>query len=284
MKKFKKLAALVVAVVTLAATSITTCAEDGTLYLGPLEPAYYYTYAPSFHVFDSPLNLRNIVYSNVKGRLMEGNKVLSIDFSDPNATGKEKVMKDCWRKSLKYYLPSLRLLNTDGKFITEDKYPVVVDLMTLGHKGRVTMMLERNLIFREDCDITKAYFINRSGATDCLTISYKINDNYVLPSFNITLRECVPASDWILVVNGKRIEEFVTPSNPATYTLPADNHWFGDIDLIDNPNPTTTGNVTFHLPSKHRGGTFDILINGERIGRITIPYTRSYASYINYNN
>ena len=38
MKKFKKLAALVVAVVTLAATSITTCAEDGTLYLGPLEP------------------------------------------------------------------------------------------------------------------------------------------------------------------------------------------------------------------------------------------------------
>ena len=103
--------------------------------------------------------------------------------------------------------------------------------------------------------------------TDIRSLYYKIDDIHVLPSYKIILEEISNSGTY-----AKLTGEFVQ-NNCGFYTINAR----GDLATI------TQGTVEFEIPSKYRGKSFYVYINGEKHGRITFPADYSgKATFINF--
>lgn len=264
MKKFKRIAALIVTTVTLAATTITACAADAYFNRGAIQ-AKYYLANNTIHYLNlkDGYNKNIFTFSNVDKTLMEGNVVLSVDFSDPTLSRKKITMSNI---DIVDYMDGLYLMDTNGKFITEGKYPLTVSFNA--PKGYVNVIVDTNWRVLNKFNLTRSYFTtNDQTKTDRLSLHYKVDDIHVLPSFNIILEEITSSSN-----PAKFTSEFIQ-NNMGYYTINAR----GDLATI------TQANVEFQIPSKYRGKDFYAYVNGTKVGKVTIPTkSTSSGSYVNY--
>ena len=284
MKKFKKLAIVIAAVVTLMATTISVSAaaspDDYYGYpkkyfsAGALKSAYYIAdYTVYYKNLLSGYGKNIFTFSGVDSRIMEGNVVLSIDFSNPNAATRRERYRNLsdWSYLLEIanYTNNILLMDKDNKYILEGKYPLVVDLYG-GKSGYVNIMVASNRLFLEKFDLTGALYHPNFGGNkemDIISLSYKIDDVHVLPSYKIVL------------------EEISNSSNRAKFTgeLVQNHHGYYTINYGKDLATITHGNVEFEIPSEYRGKSFYAYINGINVGKITIPtYNCGKASYVNY--
>ena len=262
MKKFKKLAAVMVAVVTLMATTINACAVEDWLYLafnrGPIT-AEYYSANNWFSYYDSykPNYLHVFTFSDVDRRIMEGNVVLTVDFGDL-----EKLWELCDSNKAYQFMGSLYLKDKNGKFITEGKYPLTAN--DYGPDGTLNVMVDTNYRVFPEFNMTQVYYV-AYGNTDTLTIHYKFNGMYVLPSYHIELVEISSAS------------------TPARFSGDFVNNTCGDATINRKSVAMTVGSYDIKIPSKYRGKSFYVYANGWKLGKVTLPYeSTSKVSYTNY--
>lgn len=267
MKKFKKFAAVIVATVTLAATAITASAADNWLEV------YYNRGAvnSSYYLANNRIHYTNLLngehksiftFSSVPRNLMEGNIVLSVDFSDPY----DEYAWNFENYEIGDYLDDIYLRDSSGKFITEGKYPLTVNFNA--PDCYVNIMVDTNWRVFNNFDLTRAYFssiaTNSKTKKDLLQLHYQIKDIYVLPSYNIIL------------------EEITTSSNPAKFTSEFCNNNCGTYIKNRKEYDLTTGCVEFDIPMQYRGKSFNVYINSMKVGKVTIPYETANASYTNY--
>lgn len=262
MKKIKKIIALMVAVATLAATAITSCAAQDWLELcfnrGHIEATYYrannmFHYYDSYRVYDKHI----FTFSSVDKTLMEGNVVLTVDFDNAK---KLKKLRD--EGIATQFMGSLYLKDANGKFITEGKYPLIVEPYN-GPRGCMNVMVGHPTIIY-DFNLTGAYY-TAYGKTDTLTLNYQFKDIFVLPSYNIVLEEISSSSS-----RGKFSGEFI--QNTCGYAT-----------INRQSVAMTVGSYEIKIPSKYRGKSFNAYINGMKVGKVTIPYeSTASVSYTNY--
>ena len=284
MKKVKKLAIVMVAVVALMATTISVSAASS--------PDDYYNYPKKYFsagalksaytLADYTIYYKNLLsgygkniftFSSVDSRIMEGNVVLSIDFSNPNAaTRRERYRKlSDWNYlfEISDYTNNLLLVDKNNKYILAGKYPLVVDLYG-GLDGYVNIRVDSNRLFMEKFDITRAYYYLNWGGNqemDIMSLHYEIDDMHVLPSYEIVLEEVGNSSNRVKL----------------TGDLVQNHHGYYTINYGKDLATVTTGNVEFEIPSKYRGKSFYAHVNGINVGKITIPtYNAGQASYVNY--
>lgn len=262
MKKFKKLAAVMVAVVMLMATTINACAVEDWIYLafnrGPIT-AEYYRANNLFQYYDSykPNYLHVFTFSDVDKTIMEGNVVLTVDF------GNARKLKALKETSTAYqFMGSLYLKDSNGKFITEGKYPLTVN--TNGPSGTLNVMVDTNYRVFPEFNMTQVYYV-AYGNTDTLTIHYEFNGLYVLPSYHIELVEISSAS------------------TPARFSGDFVNNICGNATINRKSVAMTVGSYDIKIPSKYRGKSFYVYANGWKLGKVTLPYeSTSKVSYNNY--
>ena len=284
MKKVKKLAIVMVAVVALMATTISVSAASS--------PDDYYNYPKKYFsagalksaytLADYTIYYKNLLsgygkniftFSSVDSRLMEGNVVLSIDFSNPNATTRRERYRKLgdWKYlcEIADYTNNILLMDKNNKYILEGKYPLIVDLYG-ALDGYVNIMVGTNRLFLENFDITRAYYYLNWGGNqemDIMSLHYEIDDLHVLPSYKIVL------------------EEVSNSSNRAKFTgeLVQNHHGYYTINYGKNLATVTNGNVEFNIPSKYRGKSFYAYVNGVNVGKITLPTSNTgSASFENY--
>lgn len=270
MKKFKKIAAVMVAAVTLSVTSITACAEDNwpkaywfevVSNKGQINPTYYLAdntshYTGLVNGYDKNI----ITFSGVSTKLMEGNIVFSVDFKDLNASDKRNpiTLEDY---EIADYMDGLYLKDKSGKFITEGKYPLTVNYNA--PKTYVNVMVDTNWRVFNQFDFTKVYYLIDDGDSDTFLLHFQIKDLHVLPSYNIILEE--------ITDNGK----------PAKFTS---EFYQNQCDYSRKDGKAyTTGSVTISIPPKYRGKSFRAYINGINVGTVTSTEASTlYASFTNY--
>ena len=249
MKKFKKLIALAVAVVTLMATAITANAAkilerpwDNKIKLDSVE-AEYHRANNVINYKDLSDQTNNIItFSKVDKNIMEGNVVLTIDFLD---SGDKKVPAER-RTKRPYYMGKLFLMDSDGKFITEGKYPLTVCQNAPG--GCWNVMVDTNRRVFGNLDIVGAFIEDTSKSNvKEVTIAYDIKDIYVLPSY--------------VVKYGNK--ELTVDSNMCSST-----------------STSTRGWLTFEL-STGEFGAKDLTFNGWKVGTITVSSDGKKISYKN---
>ena len=262
MKKFKKLAAVMVAVVTLMATTINACAVEDWLYLafnrGPIT-AEYYRANNLFYYYDSykPNYLHVFTFSDVDRRIMEGNVVLTVDFGDPEELHEMKYMGTAYQ-----FMGSLYLKDSKGKFITEGKYPLTVSKNA--PKGCLNVLVDTNYRVFPAFNMTHVYYV-AYGKNDTLTIHYQFNGMHVLPSYHIELVEISSAS------------------TPARFSGDFVNNTCGNPTINGKIVDMTVGSYDIKIPSKYRGKSFYVYANGWKLGKVTLPYeSTSKVSYTNY--
>lgn len=261
MKKFKRIAALIVTTVTLAATAMTASATQNWLELcfnrGHIEATYYRAnntlhYYDSYRVYDKHI----INFSSVDKTLMEGNVVLTVDFDNAK---KLKKLRD--EGIATQFMGSLYLKDANGKFITEGKYPLIVN--SNGPSGCMNVMVGHPTIIY-DFNLTGAYY-TAYGKTDTLTLNYQFKDILVLPSYHIVLEEISNSS-----TRAKFSGEFV--QNTCGYAT-----------INRQSVAMTVGSYDIKIPSQYRGKSFNAYINGMKVGKVTIPYkSTNSVSYTNY--
>ena len=268
MKKFKRIAALIVATVTLAATAMTASAANWLEYnfrRGEIKSTYYI--ANNIVHYTSLLkgyNKNMFTFSSVDKTLMEGNIVLSVDFANLNATSsKEKYdISDELFDKIPDYMDGLYLKDATGKFITEGKYPLTVNYNA--PKAYINVMVDTNWRVFNNFDLTGAYY-TAYGKTDTLTLHYQIKDIFVLPSYHIVLEEISNSS-----TRAKFSGEFV--QNTCGYAT-----------INRKDVAMTVGSYDIKIPSQYRGKSFNAYINGMKVGKVTIPYkSTNSVSYTNY--
>lgn len=262
MKKFKKIAAIMVATVTLAATAITACAADAYFNRGAIQ-AKYYLANNTIHYLNlkDGYNKNIFTFSSVAKNLMEGNVVLSVDFEDPYDEYKWDIFE------IADYMSDIYLKDSNGKFITEGKYPLTVNYIN-SPNYYVNVMVDTNWRVLDKFNLTRSYFTpNDRTKIDRLSLHYKVNDIHVLPSFNIILEEITSSSN-----PAKFTSEFIQ-NNMGYYTINSR----GDLATI------TQANVEFQIPSRYRGKDFYAYVNGRKVGKVTIPtQSTNSGSYVNY--
>ena len=266
MKKFKKLVVVMVAAVTLMATAITVCAADNwkeaRFSMGKINPSTYLA-DNTIHYSELLENYeKNIItFSDVDKTLMEGNVVLSVDFSDPTLSRKKITMSN---SDIVDYMDGLYLMDTNGKFITEGKYPLIVNFNA--PKGYVNVVIDTNWRVFNSFRLSRSYYYFEDD-TDRLQIHYEIPDILVLPSYNIIL------------------EEISTSSNRATLTgeFRQNACTYYSINAKGDRAILTAGDVEYRIPHKYRGKSFYVYINGIKVGKVTLPkdWTEE-ASFVNY--
>lgn len=252
MKKFKKIAAIIMATVTLAAMSINTCAA----YVNG-EPHYwfrelkskYYMANNTLHYTDLEKWTNSYVFFNkVDKSLMEGNVVLSVDFYDPNSGEDYCDIPDSLIDGL---MSKLHLKEEySDKYICEGKYPMVVDSI---HSpiDYVNVVLYTNRDVFKNVDVETVHIQYKNGYTrdkarlevNCIIKGYK-----VLPGYVLTLEEC-------------------NSSSPAIFTTKT------YVNRMDDWRGTHTyGHFQFtNFPyNKYKGKSFDVKINGIKVGKIAL--------------
>ena len=260
MKKFKKIAAIIVATVTLAATAITAFAADAYFYLGAVKAEYYLANNKIHYSNLKDGYNKNIIYfSDVDKTLMEGNVVLTVDFD--NAKNLKKMRAD---GSAMRFMDSLYLKDANGKFITEGKYPLIVD-GNAASRGCLNVMVGHPTIFF-NFDLTRSYYYFEKD-TDLLQVHYKIPDYQVLPSYNIVLEEISNSPNRVKITG-----EF-GQNSIGYYSINAR----GDRATL------TAGDVNYRIPHQYRGKSFYVYVNSMKVGKVTLP--KDYwetASFVNY--
>lgn len=273
MKKFKKVLALAVATVTLAGTAITANAviakwNEKTIEMGAITNTYYLAdntihYTELLGDFDKNF----LTFSKVDNKLMEGNIVLSVDFSNLEATRpREKYnISDELFEKIPSYMDGLYLKDANGNYITEGKYPLTVSYNA--PKAYINVMVDTNWRVFNNFDLTQGRyeaFVTPRGK-DYFRLHFQIKDILVLPSYKIILKE---------VTNS---------SNPLTITGDF-GHNIADTYIKNGQEyDKTTGYMHFRIPSEYRGKTFYAYINGMNVGKITLPTVFSdNATIVNY--
>ena len=261
MKKLKKIAAIAVASVTLAATAINACAaiKEKSIEMGEIEATYYLAnntihYSELLDGFDK----NSLIFSGVDKTLMEGNVVLTVDF---DGAKKLKKMRD--DGSAIQLMSSLHLKDADGKFITEGKYPLIAD-GNAAPRGCMNVMVGHPTIFF-NFDLTQGNYTACGSKYNYLHLRFQIRDYMVLPSYKITLEEISSSSN-----TAKFTGEFVY-NDFTTYNTKGYNNYL------------TTGNMLFEIPTKYAGKSFNAYINGMKVGKVTLPKEfGEKAALVNY--
>lgn len=256
MKKFKKLAAVMVAVVTLMATTINACAaivNDETYYWFNQLKATYYLANNTIHYSDLLKNRNNNIYfTNVDSRLMEGNIVLSVDFSDPDSE-----WRDIPESLITGHMSKLHLRDEKTeKYILEGKYPLTVNYNAPG--DYINVMVDTNRRVFENVEVNKvnlAYKGSYSKDKAFMEVICYIKDFHVLPGYILTLEECNSSSPVKLT---KQVEISVM-YNATDYKSYYDGDYtFATFRFYDFPY------------NKYKGKTFDVKINGIKVGKISL--------------
>lgn len=258
MNKFKKIAAVAIAAVTLATATITAGASSRNIRIDSVTPTHLYNRAPYVHYSKLSDYFDNIVtYSRVSSSLGRDNVVLSVDFTEPGAN---KVITDEIFEEIPNYMEELYLKDANGKYITEGKYPLEVDQWSVGDEGRVNVIVGNNNIFKKlDFSNVRYYLGSRYDGRkdrDIILLNYKIQGSAVLPSYKVTIGSTV--CDTVF-----------------------------DYNYIDNFNTgklVTSGKMRIFIPHSlvGNGTTLPISINGVKVADITLSPTRSCPSYTNY--
>ena len=251
MKKYKKLIALAVAVLTLSATTITASAAnffirpwDNKINLDSVEAEYYRANNVINYTELQEQTSNIITFSKVSDELMEGNVVLTVDFRDPGSSSRR--ISDEMRTKRRYYMMDLVLLDANGKFITEGKYPLTVSQNA--PSGCWNVIVDTNRRVFNKLDIAFAYIENTSKPdVKEVTIAYDINDIYVLPSYIVKYGD----------------KELTIDSN-----------------ILSTPETRTRGWLTFEL-SKEEFGTKDLTFNGMKVATVTVSSDGKKISYKN---
>ena len=275
MKKYKKLIALAVAVLTLSATAITASAaikisewNEATIEMGDIEAEYYLannTIHYSELLCDYDKNF--LIFSDVDKRLMEGNIVLSVDFSNPNGTTRREKYPNLYNKDFKEivvdYMDGLYLKDANGKFITEGKYPLTVDLN--GPKSYANVMVDTNWRVFSNFDMTEGHYVAWGSEMAYFDLYFQIKDMIVLPSYNIVLKE------------------ITSSSKPAEFTCNFLQNYCETYTKNGQEYDMTSGYVEFRIPTKYAGKNFYVYANGMNVGKVTLPkaYGKN-ASIVNY--
>ena len=279
MKKFKKIAAVMVAAVTLAATAITVSASSSAIFCtfcGQLKEKTI-----KFNTLNSEYGLssniihytdmlkykndvrNNITFSSVKGRLMEGNVVLSVDFSNPDATSSKEKYKisDELREMIPYYVGTLNIRNAKGEYITEGKYPLIVDYNA--PKAYINVMVGHPSIFRNFEKRRLFYYVcEEDSSKNIFKINYIIKNNFVLPSYNIVLEEITNAPNPIKL-SGEHC-------NRIRFTE-------------KDGEKETYGFYHFTVLPQYAGKSFYAYIDGIKVGKVTFPQTTDEdVSWVEY--
>lgn len=261
MNTFKKIAAVAMAAATLATTMLTAGAYyKNTLYLGNLTATNKYTNAPTinYSLLDD-WNENNIIFDEVGRGIGMDCCVLSVDF---RTRGSDKMIDDVYNE-MAYRLENLYMLDENGKYITEGRYPLVVDTWTLGDDGRANIIAESNDIFAGSrLDISNVRFClgkNYDGRKDhdVLQFEYKIKGAAVLPSYTFS-------------VGGTACETRF------------DRNYIYD---LGTGKLVTRCKATVFVPHSYIANgesTQTLSINGTKIADITLSPTRSCPVYKNY--
>lgn len=256
MKKIKKIAAVMVAVVTLMATTINACAaivNDETYYWFNQLKATYYLANNTIHYSDLLKNRNNNIYfTNVDSRLMEGNIVLSVDFSDPDSE-----WRDIPESLITGHMSKLHLRDEKTeKYILEGKYPLTVNYNAPG--DYINVMVDTNPRVFNNVEINKvnlAYKGNYSRDKAYVEIICIIKDIHVLPGYILTLEECNSSSP-------AKISKQVDVSVMYNAT---------DYQKLYNGDCTY---AAFKLNNfnynKYKGKSFNVKINGVKVGKISL--------------
>ena len=290
MKKFKKIAAIIVATVTLAATAITASAADWVdwgywvdIYhnRGAIKADYYLANNTIHYtaLSDDQLIRNVITFTDVDKTLMEGNVVLSIDYSNPNATNRRDRYPSLnldtnfdFVFDLNRHLDYVQLKDKNGKFITEGKYPLTYDY-NASARGYINVIVDTNqrvfsnfdmsfVQFTSDDEYASYIFTESDKGKDTLSIGYIIKDIMALPSYNLELREITNSSTPAKISGGYFV------NNCCAYTFEP---------------PMTSGCYIIKTPTQYRGKSFYVYANGWNLGKVTLPYkSTSKVSYTNY--
>ena len=263
MKKFKKLAIVMVAVVTLIATTINACAAENWLYFafdrGSIT-AEYYSANNWFDYYDSYKQnyLHVFTFSDVDKTIMEGNVVLTVDFDDPDTLYELRQDGTAYQ-----FMNSLYLKDSNGKFITEGKYPLTVS--TNAPKGCLNVFVDTNWRVFNNFDMTKGCYAACGVKYNYFNLYFQINDMIVLPSYSIVLKE------------------ITSSSNPAEFTGKFLQNYSETYRKNRQEYNKTCGNVEFLIPPEYAGKSFYAYINGMKVGKVTLPKKfGEKASLVNY--
>ncbi|MBE6880720.1 MAG: hypothetical protein E7490_07820 [Ruminococcaceae bacterium] len=259
MKKLRKIVAAVLATATVATVvSITASAAD--IMLGKVTPTADYRKAPTIHYSElSDFFDNDIVYSSVSSSLGRDNVVLSVDFTEP---GSQNIRSDVYNE-IQYYMENIYLKDTNGKFLTENKYPLVIDQWSFGDNGRVNVIVGSNDIFKgSSFDISNVRFYLGSRydgrkERDVIQFNFKFKGSAVLPSYKVTIGN----------------------------TLCDVRVGYNYIDDIDNAKCRTTGKLTVYIPHTivaNGETTVPMSINGVKVADITLSASKCCPVYKNY--
>ncbi len=262
MKKFKKLAAVMVAVVTLMATAINACAAvcNGETYhwFNQIKSSYYVA-NNTLHYSDFFSWENNYIYfANMDKGLMEGNVIFSIDISNPNATSERTKYHSksakAFREQMEGYLSKLHLLDNNDKYIGEGKYPLTVQYNN-NARGYINIIFDTNWRTFSNVDISNvnlAYRGSYSKDKAYMEINCVIKDIHVLPGYTLTLEEC-------------------NSSSPVILSRKVDVNRMNNWDKIYDGDYTIGGFKFYNFPyNKYKGKTFDVKINGVKVGKISL--------------
>lgn len=273
MKKIKKLLALTVATITLAATAITANAvikewDEKIIEMGAVTNTYYLA-DNTIHYTDllGDFDKNFIIFSGVDKKLMEGNIVLSVDFSNLNATSardRYHISDELFEK-IPEYMDGLYLMDANGNYITEGKYPLTVNYNA--PKAYINVMVDTNWRVFNNFDLTEGCYeaFSYPGGRDYFRLHFQIKDILVLPSYKIILKEATNSS------------------NPLTITGDFGQNIAGTYTKNGREYDNTTGYMHFRIPTEYRGKTFYAYINGMKVGKITLATAVSdRAALVNY--
>lgn len=268
MKKLNKLIVLAAAIFTMSAMAITASAaikewNEKTIKMGEVKSNYYLAnntihYSKLLGNYDKNF----LVFSGVDKRLMEGNIVLSVDFSDRNSDREGDISDEIFDR-IPEYMDGLYLKDANGKFITEGKYPLTVNYNA--PDAYINVMVDTNKRVFNNFDLTQGCYAACSAKTNYFDLYFQIKDMIVLPSYNIVLKE-ITSSSKAAEFTGKFIQNY-----SETYRKNGQEY-----DM-------TCGYVEFLLPPEYAGKSFYAYINGMKVGKVTLPKKfGEKASLVNY--
>ncbi len=250
-KKFKAIIAGTMAAATVATTAVALTASAATKTFWFDTTGDVYGGSASENVIHySQLSLfedATIRYQTVEKDMMEGNKILTVDFSQDPTAKKKKI--ESWIKScVDDYMQHLNLENSWGADVS-GKYALEV---LPGKSAQFDVMVVPGYRLTSNFDITSVSLNPYYGAdgkskastdTAWLTVKFKINNGRILiDEHDIKIDGC---------------------NSNTKFTR--------DLSDFYTEGAYTTGTMEFLVPLSYAGSTRTVTINGTNVGTVTLP-------------
>lgn len=248
--KTKKIIAATLAVATATTMAVTASAASKTFWFDTTGNVYGGSASKNV-IHYSELSMfedTTIKYETVEKDMMEGNKILTVDFSQDPTAKRKKI--ESWVKScVDDYMENLNLKNSWGADVS-GKY--ALEVLRGNSSAQYDVMVVPGYRLTSNFDITSVSLNPYYGAdgkskastdTAWLTVKFKINNGHIL------------IDEYDIDIDGCNSNRKFTRNLSDFYTEDA----------------YTTGTASFLVPLKYAGTTRTVTINGTKVGTVTLP-------------